>query len=61
MCQINQCVGLQVEKHLSEKREWLDRNLGALCNLPKTQDPPTTAQQICGERQVSRSHNRITA
>ena len=42
----------QVEKSLAEKREWLDRNLGALCNLPRTQDPPTTAQQILAEKQV---------
>ncbi|KAF0304168.1 Heat shock protein 4 [Amphibalanus amphitrite] len=42
----------KVEKHLTEKRQWLDKNLGTLCNLAKTQDPPTSAQQIWAEKQA---------
>ncbi|XP_037086295.1 heat shock 70 kDa protein 4-like isoform X2 [Pollicipes pollicipes] len=40
----------KVERSLAEKREWLDKNLGTLANLPRTEDPPTTAQQIWSEK-----------
>lgn len=42
-----------MEKTIAEKREWLDRTLGVLYNLPRAQDPPTTAAQIWSEKQVS--------
>lgn len=42
----------KVAKQLSERREWLDKNLGLLCNLPKTQDAPTSAQLIWAEKQA---------
>ena len=42
-----------MEKSLSEKREWRDKQLNACISLKKTDDPPVLTQQINSERQVS--------